>query len=231
MPTWYTIHMNTEPQHQPRSYPPSKWPSAGHATGLASPLIRTTCKCPICNPFIFNSLQTARGCTPPRSFADRPFARICEMPPSKPFVFSTIRTLPSSVYRKSFVCHSYENRGGVPQFFPFWNSGPAPFSAGAASIPTSLPRCFVTSSSPRVPLRRTPPSATMASVLAKCQETTPPLPVSKKSERTSGPAIVPSRSRVQLQVVPGSIVPMMDRRAGWLAIQQRVGKAGSVRLG
>src|SRR5258708_16795682 len=31
-------------------------------------------------------------------------------------------TLPSSVSRKSFLCHSYENTGGVQVFFPFRNS-------------------------------------------------------------------------------------------------------------
>ncbi len=31
-------------------------------------------------------------------------------------------TLPSSVSRKSFACHSYENTGGGGVFFPFWNS-------------------------------------------------------------------------------------------------------------
>src|SRR5713101_1372344 len=31
-------------------------------------------------------------------------------------------TLPSSVSRKSCICHSYENTGGVGVFFPFWNS-------------------------------------------------------------------------------------------------------------
>src|SRR5713226_7255046 len=34
-------------------------------------------------------------------------------------------TLPSSVSRKSFICHSYENCRGVYQQFPFWNSSPA----------------------------------------------------------------------------------------------------------
>jgi hypothetical protein len=31
-------------------------------------------------------------------------------------------TLPSSVSRKSFICHSYENAGGVGVFFPFWDT-------------------------------------------------------------------------------------------------------------
>jgi hypothetical protein len=30
--------------------------------------------------------------------------------------------LPSSVSRKSCICHSYENTGGVGVFFPLWNS-------------------------------------------------------------------------------------------------------------
>src|SRR5882762_8546550 len=58
-------------------------------------------------------------------------------------------------------------------------------------------------------------------------ETTPLLPVSKDSERTSGTV----RSWSPSQVVPGSSVLTLDRSAGWLAFQQRVGKAGSVRLG
>jgi hypothetical protein len=58
-------------------------------------------------------------------------------------------------------------------------------------------------------------------------ETTPPSPVSNCKERTSGTA----RQRSPLQVVPESTVPKVDRSAGWPAIQQRVGKAGSVRLG
>ena len=36
--------------------------------------------------------------------------------------FHSPYTLPSSVSRKSFACHSYENTGGVGVFFPFWNS-------------------------------------------------------------------------------------------------------------
>jgi len=31
-------------------------------------------------------------------------------------------TLPSSVSSNPFICHSYENTGGVGVFFPFWNS-------------------------------------------------------------------------------------------------------------
>jgi hypothetical protein len=39
-----------------------------------------------------------------------------------PFPFICLRTLSFSVSCNSFVCHSYENTGGVPQLFPFWNS-------------------------------------------------------------------------------------------------------------
>jgi hypothetical protein len=39
---------------------------------------------------------------------------------SVPFI--RLRTLSFSVSRKSCICHSYENTGGVPQLFPFWNS-------------------------------------------------------------------------------------------------------------
>ena len=35
--------------------------------------------------------------------------------------FHSPYTLPSSVSRKSFACHSYENIGAVGVFFPFWN--------------------------------------------------------------------------------------------------------------
>src|SRR6266436_1326104 len=38
------------------------------------------------------------------------------------FVFKSLRTLPSSVSRKSFPCHSYENCRGVYQQFPIWNA-------------------------------------------------------------------------------------------------------------
>jgi phosphoserine aminotransferase len=37
-------------------------------------------------------------------------------------VFHLPYTLPSSVSCNSFICHSYENTGGVGLFFPFWNS-------------------------------------------------------------------------------------------------------------
>jgi hypothetical protein len=47
--------------------------------------------------------------------------------------FHSPYTLPSSVARKSFACHSYENCRGVYPRFPFWNSSPS------LTIPTSLP--------------------------------------------------------------------------------------------
>ncbi len=52
-------------------------------------------------------------------------------------VFHSPYTLPSSVSRKSFVCHSYENTGGVGVLFPFW----ARYSIGD-STPTGGSRRF-----------------------------------------------------------------------------------------
>jgi hypothetical protein len=44
--------------------------------------------------------------------------------PSGPLLYLAFHlpyALPSSVSRNSFICHSYENTGGVGVFFPFWN--------------------------------------------------------------------------------------------------------------
>ena len=49
--------------------------------------------------------------------------------PSGPLFYPAFHlpyALPSSVSCKSFICHSYENTGGVGVFFPFWNGGPQP---------------------------------------------------------------------------------------------------------
>jgi hypothetical protein len=81
-----------------------------------------------------------------------------------------------------------------------------------------------------VPLQATVFGATIRHGYEKSRqprETNFPAPVSKNSERTSGTA----RSGSRLQVVPGFSVQMLNRLAGWLAFQRRVGKAGSVRLG
>jgi hypothetical protein len=142
-----------------------------------------------------------------------------------------LRTLPSSVYRKSFVCHSYVNCRGRGPFFPFWDS--------------SSPNLYslISDHHPPVPLRPPVRSATMASVLAEDHETSSPLPVSKKSERTSGPAIVPSQTRVAVvPKVAGRSEPRAETviRCGLCSGRSldrffqsltRVGKAGSVRLG
>jgi hypothetical protein len=169
---------------------------------------------PPTTPLFSSSCIVARGCTPLYPERSRGVARHSPLATSH-LIYSNALT--NAQFASPFFSIQYKLPGGcTPSFLP---------NVQLSNLPTFK------HSLPGVPLRRTPPSATMASVLAKDQETTPPLPVSKKSERTSGPVIVPSRSRVQLQVVPGSIVLEMDRRAGWLAIQQRVGKAGSVRLG
>ena len=60
--------------------------------------------CKFCNSFVFTFIQNARGWTPLCSSSRVPY------------------TLPSSVYPKSFVCHSYENCRGVSLFFPKRNA-------------------------------------------------------------------------------------------------------------
>jgi hypothetical protein len=73
-------------------------------------------------------------------------------------------------------------------------------------------------------------------ILRHPRETTPLYPVSNRSERTSVTAT--ARRRPGLQVVPGSTVLTVDRsRVARISIkvidaeEQRVGKAGSVRMG
>ena len=146
--------------------------------------------------------------------------------PSVPFHLPYL--LPSSVSRKSFVCHSYENTRGVGVFFPLWNS----------TKPHSDVRTCRSLDVPQGPLQPTAFGATIRKgtrflyvmgkqlSLARCL---------RIRERISG--TVPHRSRSQtpirseLQVVPRFNVLMLNRSAGWLALQRRVGKAGSVRLG
>jgi hypothetical protein len=53
--------------------------------------------------------------------------------------FHLSHTLPSSVSRKSCICHSYENTRGVGVFFPFRNPPTGPIRARRS--PTSLPLC------------------------------------------------------------------------------------------
>jgi len=121
---------------------------------------------------------------------------------------------------------------GVHPEFPFWKGGVLPTFKCAFCIPNGVAgrSTFKPSNDPPVPLQRKALGATIgkgARNSSRSGETTPLPPVSKDSERTSGTA----RSWSPSQVVPGSSVLTLDRSAGWLAFQQRVGKAGSVRLG
>ncbi len=121
---------------------------------------------------------------------------------------------------------------GVYPEFPFWKGGVLPTFKCAFCIPNGVAgrSTFKPSNDPPVPLQRKALGATIgkgARNSSRSGETTPLPPVSKDSERTSGTA----RSWSPSQVVPGSSVLTLDRSAGWLAFQQRVGKAGSVRLG
>jgi hypothetical protein len=52
------------------------------------------------------------------------------------FLFVPLRTLSFSVSCNSFVCHSYENTGGIPQLFPFWNSPLAAHSSNTVDVQT-----------------------------------------------------------------------------------------------
>ena len=54
-------------------------------------------------------------------------------------VFHSPYTLPSSVSRKSCICHSYENTGGVGVFFPFWNEFAPPSTPVSGSLPSPEP--------------------------------------------------------------------------------------------
>ena len=151
-----------------------------------------------CNSFFLIFLQHARECVPLSLLSRVPY------------------TLPSCVCCKSFVCHSYENCRGVGVFFPFWNE----FVLGeqGASQHSDFPtfeRC--NGFCRMVPLRRPPHGATMGPVTGKQLR---PLRCLRE-ERTAGPACVRRRSRLKVpawpgsQVVPGSIVLKMDRRARW----------------
>jgi hypothetical protein len=44
-----------------------------------------------------------------------------QLSPRYPLISYSPYTLPSSVSCKCFICHSYENTGGVGVFFPFWD--------------------------------------------------------------------------------------------------------------
>src|SRR6266436_7885111 len=121
--------------------------------------------------------------------------------------------------------------GCVPRV-PILEGGVLPTFKCAFCIPNGVAgrSTFKPSNDPPVPLQRKALGATIgkgARNSSRSGETTPLPPVSKDSERTSGTA----RSWSPSQVVPGSSVLTLDRSAGWLAFQQRVGKAGSVRLG
>jgi hypothetical protein len=67
--------------------------------------------------------------------------------PTTPAISHLPYTLPSSVSRKSFLCHSYENCRGVYQQFPFRNSphsGHFPFFSDTCGDPILQPLCFQT---------------------------------------------------------------------------------------
>jgi hypothetical protein len=73
------------------------------------------------DPFRIGSYENCRVVYPsPFLFASR-IAFAHREPICKSNVFYALRSLPSSVSRKSFPCHSYENNRGMVQLFPQWN--------------------------------------------------------------------------------------------------------------
>ena len=117
---------------------------------------------------------------------------------------------------------------GVYPTFPFWK-GCTP------NVQTFILQTFKRSSRPIAAERPWCHNWQRHENFSRSGETSPLPSVSKLRERTSGTVAHRSRSqtpiRSELQVVPRPNVLMLDRSAGWLALQRRAGKAGSVRLG
>ncbi len=117
-------------------------PSSAHRTSSS---FSYAYKLPSSQLLSFDILTNASGVVPPCSsiFLSRTKSarkrRSC-----KSLVFCVLRTLPSSVSRKSCICHSYENNRGVYQQFPFWNSAPiARYSLPTPHFPTKFGRLKV----------------------------------------------------------------------------------------
>src|SRR6266850_6565646 len=117
-------------------------PSSAHRTSSS---FSYAYKLPSSQLLSFDILTNASGVVPPCSsiFLSRTKSarkrRIC-----KSLVFCVLRTLPSSVSRKSCICHSYENNRGVYQQFPFWSSAPiARYSLPTPHFPTKFGRLKV----------------------------------------------------------------------------------------
>jgi hypothetical protein len=63
------------------------------------------------------------------------------LPTAFPSPFKHLRTLPFCVGHKSFVCHSYENTGGMGVFFPIWfPRGASPHGYAVYSAVEEIPR-------------------------------------------------------------------------------------------
>jgi hypothetical protein len=66
-------------------------------------------KCPLPQPLSFDILTNARGVYPHASHSGNCSQFATPEPLFQRFLFKSLHTLPSSVSRKSFACHSYEN--------------------------------------------------------------------------------------------------------------------------
>jgi hypothetical protein len=126
-------------------------------------------------------------------------------------------TLPSSVSRKSCICHSYENCRGGHQQFPFWTSelrSPQRFKSLLPYLLTSL-------------LRHSRPIAAQSlwcnnsqrhGISSPSGETTPLPPVSKITRADIGDcwSWVPFARRAWVQRSNAMSVLVLHRSAGWL---------------
>jgi len=86
-------------------------PTCKRSTAFAlSPYRSHPYKCPLPQTLSFDILTNARGVYPHASHSgNRSHFATPERPLFQRFFFKSLRTLPSSVSRKSFACHSYEN--------------------------------------------------------------------------------------------------------------------------
>ena len=184
--TWYSISVNTtlHPRARHNSHCLPQSPSSS---------FQWTCKCPIYKAFLFKPLQTARGARP----SSQENFSCCLVSGSlvfsnRPFLFNILRTLPFSVCSISFPYTFLRKLPGVGGILPILElasydeeGGKScdPFNVGTSKRSNVCQRRV----SPGVPLHPPPRGAKMGCVekgLAKGQETSPPLPVSKRSERT-----------------------------------------------
>jgi hypothetical protein len=191
------------------------------ALAFRVPQLRSLCILPI--PDHFTPRSTLLG-NSQSSLATIPF-RFCTYKPTPRFA----RLWPKSAVRKSFRIRTSR----IPTCNPFrirtyekeGDGECQPHKLCNTRIENEGWTFYPFSPSPIAPrASRCHNGRSIGKGLATGQETSPPLPVSKRSERTrfwvsakrtTGSATVRRRTRKRLQVVPESIVLTVDQRAGW----------------